>query len=97
MSNLQVIARRCPIMGKALAVQAAKNGKVPVGGAAAIGAIRTLSGKSNFSKAELHTSRFCGARALESSVLVNDKGMARIVLDETKMLKIHRSPLHPSC
>jgi hypothetical protein len=75
MSNLQVIARRCPIMGKALAVQTAKNGRMRIGGAAAIGAIRTFSGKIHSGRAKLHTSRPSEARALEGSLFVNDKGM----------------------
>ncbi|TAQ89751.1 hypothetical protein B7494_g1923 [Chlorociboria aeruginascens] len=45
MSNLQTIARRCPIMGKALAVQTAKSAKMGLGGVAGLGAIRAFSGK----------------------------------------------------
>lgn len=70
MSNLQIIARRCPIMGKALAVQTAKAGKMGLGGAAAI---RTFSGRVNSGKAKLHTSRPYEARAVEG-ILVNEKG-----------------------
>lgn len=68
MSNLQTIARRCPIMGKALAVQSAKNGKVGMGGAATIGAIRAFSGKVNSGKAKLHTSSSYDARAVEGTL-----------------------------
>jgi 5-aminolevulinate synthase len=74
MSNLQTIARRCPIMGKALAVQTARTGKTGIGGAAAI---RTFSGKVNSGKAKLHTSRPHEARAVEG-IFVNDKGMCFI-------------------
>jgi 5-aminolevulinate synthase len=70
MSNLQTIARRCPIMGKALAVQTARTGKMGLGGAAAI---RAFSGKVNSGKAKLHTSRSHEARAVEG-IFVNDKG-----------------------
>ena len=53
MSNLQVLARRCPMMGKAIAVQSAKPNNNPLsgifGGARAYG---TRGGKAN-----LHTSR----------------------------------------
>jgi 5-aminolevulinate synthase len=74
MSNLQTIARRCPIMGKALAVQTAKTGKMGLGGAAAI---RAFSGKVNSGKAKLHTSRPQEARAVEG-IFVNEKGTCLI-------------------
>lgn len=50
MSNLQVLARRCPVMGKALAVQSAKNGNSALGGV--YGGVRAYGGK-----AKLHTTR----------------------------------------
>jgi 5-aminolevulinate synthase len=74
MSNLQTIARRCPIMGKALAVQTAKTGKMGLGSAAAV---RAFSGKVNSGKAKLHTSRAQEARAVEG-IFVNEKGMCFI-------------------
>ena len=74
MSNLQTIARRCPIMGKALAVQTAKTGKVGLGGVAALGAIRAFSGKVNSGKARLHTSRPHEARAVENGLFGNENG-----------------------
>jgi len=76
MSNLQTIARRCPIMGKALAVQTARSGKMGMGGAAAI---RAFSGKANSGKAKLHTSRSHEARAVEG-IFVDDKGMRFIYI-----------------
>lgn len=59
MSNLQTIARRCPVMGKALAIQTAKGGKAGLGGVAALGAIRAFSGKAKVAtgKARIHTTR----------------------------------------
>lgn len=66
MSNLQTIARRCPVMGKALAVQTAKSSKVGLGGVAAIGAIRAFSGKASSGKAKLHTSQHHEARAVDT-------------------------------
>lgn len=74
MSNLQTIARRCPIMGKALAVQTAKSGKMGLGGVAALGAIRAFSGKINAGKAKLHTTRQQGARAVEDTLFGHEKG-----------------------
>ena len=50
MSNLQILARRCPVMGKALAVQSAKNGNAALGGV--FGGVRAYGGK-----ARLHTTR----------------------------------------
>ncbi|PQE32061.1 5-aminolevulinate synthase protein [Rutstroemia sp. NJR-2017a WRK4] len=72
MSNLQTIAGRCPVMGKALAIQTAKAGKMGFGGAAAMKAIRMFSGKTNSGKARLHTSRPQEARALEDTVFGRD-------------------------
>ncbi|KAL6713195.1 5-aminolevulinate synthase, mitochondrial [Lecanora helva] len=53
MSNLQVLARRCPVMGKALAVQSAKNGKCGLSGV--FGGVRAYGGCGT--KAKIHTSR----------------------------------------
>lgn len=50
MSNLQVLARRCPVMGKAMNAQAAKNGTNPLNGV--FGGARAYGGK-----AKIHTSR----------------------------------------
>ncbi|RDW60022.1 5-aminolevulinate synthase [Coleophoma crateriformis] len=73
MSNLQTIARRCPIMGKAMAVQTAKAGKVGLGGMAAIGALRAFSGKVSSGKAKLHTSRSNAATAVDAPLFGHDK------------------------
>jgi 5-aminolevulinate synthase len=78
MSNLQTIARRCPIMGKALAVQTAKSAGVGLGGVAAIGAIRAFTGKagkSNTGKAGMHTTRPREARPIEDTLFNRDRGM----------------------
>lgn len=50
MSNLQLLARRCPIMGKAMAVQGAKGGIPSLGGV--FGGARAYGGR-----AKLHTTR----------------------------------------
>ena len=75
MSNLQTIAGRCPVMGKALAVQTAKAGKVGFGGVTAMKAIRAFSGKVSSGKAKLHTSRSHEARAVEDNVFGRENGM----------------------
>ncbi|MCJ1257933.1 mitochondrial 5-aminolevulinate synthase [Lignoscripta atroalba] len=49
-SNLQVLARRCPVMGKAMAVQSAKSSNAGLGGV--FGGVRAYGGK-----AKLHTTR----------------------------------------
>jgi len=49
-SNLQVLARRCPVMGKALAVQSVKNGAFSLGGV--FGGTRGYKSKAN-----MHTTR----------------------------------------
>ena len=45
MSNLQVIARRCPVMGKALTVQSSRNGAAGLGGV--FGGTRAYKSKAN--------------------------------------------------
>lgn len=52
MSNLQVLGRRCPIMGKALAVQSARSGNSALAGA--FGGVRAYHSRVN--RAKLHTS-----------------------------------------
>ena len=51
MTNLQVLAKRCPIMGKAMAVQSARGGKNALGGA--FGGTRAYGS----GKAKIHTTR----------------------------------------
>ncbi len=67
MSNLQVLARRCPIMGKALAVQSSRLRSGMVGrGGGGLGP-RTA-------KAELHTTRVAEAMAVEVGLFSQKKG-----------------------
>lgn len=61
MSNLQLLAHRCPVMGKAMAVQSSKYG-------ASVG-LRALSSQSKTGRAKIHTSRNQEARAVDSPVL----------------------------
>jgi 5-aminolevulinate synthase len=70
MSKLQVFAQRCPVMGKALAIQSARHG-----GGAAVAGIRAMSGGkpsssngagNNSGKAAIHTSRVQGARTVDN-------------------------------
>jgi 5-aminolevulinate synthase len=52
MSNLQVLARRCPVMGKALTVQSARTGNSALAGA--FGGVRAYH--TRVDRAKLHTS-----------------------------------------
>ncbi|KAF2715157.1 5-aminolevulinate synthase-like protein [Pleomassaria siparia CBS 279.74] len=61
MSNLQVLARRCPIMGKALAVQSARSGSSALAGA--FGGVRAYHSRVN--RAKLHTSTPKEAQAID--------------------------------
>ncbi|RFU79982.1 5-aminolevulinate synthase, mitochondrial [Trichoderma arundinaceum] len=65
MSKLQLYAHRCPVMGKAMAVQSSKYG--------AAAGIRAFSAQSKTGKAKLHTSRNQEARAMESPILEGRK------------------------
>ncbi|KAF2238637.1 5-aminolevulinate synthase-like protein [Viridothelium virens] len=62
MSNLQVLARRCPVMGKALAVQSARSGHVNFANAAYSG-IRAYHSK--IGRAKMHTTSPMEAQAIE--------------------------------
>ncbi|KAH7328494.1 5-aminolevulinic acid synthase [Stachybotrys elegans] len=64
MSKLQLFAQRCPVMGKALAVQSSRSGYTAVAAAG----IRAFSGRqpsSKSAKAGIHTSRNKEARAVD--------------------------------
>ncbi|KFA68764.1 hypothetical protein S40285_01192 [Stachybotrys chlorohalonatus IBT 40285] len=75
MSKLQLFAQRCPVMGKALAVQSARSRTAAA--AAAIAGFRPFSGQSVFGlgqsnktgKAGIHTSRSQEARPVDTPVL----------------------------
>lgn len=68
MSKLQVYAHRCPVMGKALAVQSSQY--------AALSGIRAFSVNGKPGRAGLHTSRTKEARAVETPFINSrDNGM----------------------
>ena len=68
MSNLQVLARRCPVMGKAMAVQKAKSGTCSLNG--------VFGGTSaHGSKAKYHTSRANQAAVVPNVVRREDNGI----------------------
>lgn len=68
MSNLQVLGRRCPVMGKAMAIQSAKTGHCALAGA--FGGVRAYGGK-----AKLHTSRVRQAAVAPDIVRREIQGM----------------------
>ncbi|KAF7563818.1 hypothetical protein G7046_g296 [Stylonectria norvegica] len=68
MSKLQLLAHRCPVMGKALAVQSAKY--------SAPASYRAFSGQGKTGKARIHTSRNKEARAVDHPLIDGrEKGM----------------------
>ena len=68
MSNLQVLARRCPVMGKAMAVQTAKTRNGGLNGV--YGGVRAYGGK-----AKIHTSRAQHASVAPDVLRRDDNGM----------------------
>lgn len=68
MSNLQLLARRCPIMGKALAVQTAR---------LRTSAVNHVSAgmSAHVAKAKLHTTRAAEAMAVDVGLFGQDKSM----------------------
>lgn len=70
MSNLQVLAKRCPIMGKALAVQSARTGNSALAGA--FGGARAYH--TRVSRARLHTSTPKEAQAVDIESLRSKQG-----------------------
>ena len=70
MSNLQVLARRCPVMGKALTVQSARTGNSALAGA--FGGARGYH--TRVSRAKLHTSTPKEAQAVNVESLGPNQG-----------------------
>ena len=72
MSNLQVVARRCPVMSKALTVQSARNANAALSGA--FGGSRAYHSK--VPRARLHTTRPNEAQAVDVNPLRGDGAIA---------------------
>ena len=68
MSNLQVVARRCPIMSKALAVQSSRSGNSMLSGA--FGGSRAYHSK--VPRARIHTTRPNEAQAVDVGPMRGD-------------------------
>ncbi|KAK3375505.1 pyridoxal phosphate-dependent transferase [Podospora didyma] len=68
-SKLQVLARRCPVMGKAMAVQSARLGSAGFPGVAAVAGLSTMAGhRGKTGRAAIHTSRPHDAQAVEGAL-----------------------------
>lgn len=72
MSNLQVLARRCPVMGKAMAVQRAKTGQCSLNGV--FGGTRAYGGK-----ARIHTTGKHHATVAPDVARREQNGMKRLI------------------
>lgn len=70
MSNLQVLARRCPIMGKALAVQSARYRFASPAVYNGTSAYHTRSDKVNF-----HTASIYKAQTIDVNIIPKQNGM----------------------
>jgi 5-aminolevulinate synthase len=70
MSNLQMLGRRCPVMGKALAVQSSNIAGVSLSGA--FGGARAYHSKVN---RKIHTTSEKKARAVDVDMLRHEPGM----------------------
>jgi hypothetical protein len=76
MSKLQVLARRCPVMGKAMAIQsariygsvAAKAGMATLSPSHSTSGARHANHSGKSGKAKLHTSRSQDAQAVEGTL-----------------------------
>ncbi|KAK7969185.1 5-aminolevulinate synthase precursor [Apiospora saccharicola] len=67
-SKLQLLGQRCPVMGKALAIQSSRVG---VTAPTAVAGMRSFSGHTKSGKAKIHTSRPNEARAVEAPILAD--------------------------
>jgi len=76
MSKLQTLARRCPVMGKAMAIQSGRAGHAAgFASVAAKASMSTFHGHGKTGKAKIHTSRSQEAQAVEGSVFTGrEKG-----------------------
>ena len=70
MSNLQVLARRCPVMGKAMAVQSSRTGHCALNGV--FGGKRAYGGYGG--KAKIHTTRAQHANVAANMLKREERG-----------------------
>jgi hypothetical protein len=89
MSNLQVLARRCPVMGKALAVQSSRSGNVALAGA--YGGMRAYHSKVD--RAKFHSATPKEAQAVDIGAIRQDqgKGILNCGSNDRKVESLHNS------
>jgi 5-aminolevulinate synthase len=68
LSKLQMLGQRCPVMGKALAIQSARVGKTGMVSAATVAGLRSFTTQPKPAKAKIHTSAPHEARPVDSPV-----------------------------
>ncbi|GAB7347781.1 hypothetical protein MBLNU459_g5323t1 [Dothideomycetes sp. NU459] len=90
MSNLQIVARRCPIMGKALAVQSARAGDSALAGA--FGGSRAYHSK--VPRARLHTTRPNEAQAVDTSPIRKDHSRFPTPAQRSAVPAENKIPMH---
>lgn len=89
-SKLQMLGQRCPIMGKALAVQSARSGMA----GAAVAGVRAFSGQHKTGRAKIHTSRSHEARAMEGVLKPRDAHAPST--SALKQAAAHANPFKPA-
>ncbi|KAH7038164.1 5-aminolevulinic acid synthase [Microdochium trichocladiopsis] len=67
-SRLQLLGQRCPVMGKALAIQSSRLGKAGMAASATVAGLRHFSALYKSGKAGIHTSRAHEARPVETPI-----------------------------
>jgi 5-aminolevulinate synthase len=87
MSNLQVLGRRCPIMGKALAVQSARSGNTALAGA--FGGVRAYQTKVD--RAKFHSG---ASKEAQVDVGINRTGQGMAKLLDSAMKSLFKSDLN---
>ena len=74
MSNLQMLARRCPVMSKAMAAQSARPAPVRSTGGSGFGGGCPFGKRNYHTKADFHTTGIQGATA-NDTIVRKDDGM----------------------
>lgn len=90
MSNLQVLGRRCPIMGKALAVQSVRNNALT----GSFGGARAYHSRVSHHRAKLHTSASKEAQAVEIDRLHAKQSMLLLFISRTSCATVHITLKH---
>ncbi|KAJ1335128.1 5-aminolevulinate synthase [Microdochium nivale] len=67
-SRLQLLGQRCPVMGKALAIQSSRLGKAGMAASATVAGLRHFSALYKSGKAGIHTTRAHDARPVEAPI-----------------------------